>query len=196
MFLSDADIMREFEAGRLVVDPFNSAMLRPASICLRLGRERMEIAPADVVDPTDSHTYPDAKVVEIGDEGYVMPNGSFLLTNTLERIAVDRGLCAFVVCVSGLQRLGLDLATSLVSPGFGETAPSTLTLELRNHSGAGVRLHPGMRVAHIVFAPLATHSEAGYDANVGLYSNQDSPRTSRFHMNSGVTLDSVLESDD
>lgn len=196
MFLSDVDILRELEAGRLRIDPFDPEMLRPASVCLRLGSERMDIAAADVVDPTDARSYPDASVVAISDEGYVMPHGSFLLTNTHERLTIGRGLCAFVVCVSGLQRLGLDLATSLVSPGFGETEPSTLTLELRNHSGAGIRIHPGMRVAHIVFAPLASNSAGGYDADVGLYSCQDSPRTSRFYVNSGVELENPVDNDD
>ena len=38
MLLSDADLRKELEAGRLVLDPWDPAMLQPSSVDVRLDR--------------------------------------------------------------------------------------------------------------------------------------------------------------
>ena len=183
MFLSDKYILQAIAKGRLYLDPFEQRLLRPASVCLRVGSSQLDMHAAATVDPSCSDSYPVATLAAIPDEGCVIEAGSFILVNTLERITVSRMLCGFIFCVSGLQRLGLDLASSLVSPGYGENSPSTLTLELRNHSKWPIRLHSGMRVCHLVLAELTSPSCLGYDADIGLYSDQSIPAQSCFYKN-------------
>jgi len=180
--LSAPDIMDHLNRGRLEIDPLDPALIRPASICLRLGASYMRPQYSGTVDVADRTTYPTCQAVALErGETVEVPSGGLVLINTLERVHLPREVVGWVGNTSGLARLGLLVVLShLVSPGFGEAGLSTLTLEVVNMSPVGVKLHQGQRICHLVLAALSSLTDRGYDSQVGTYAGQCEPLCSRF----------------
>ncbi|MBZ5618918.1 MAG: dCTP deaminase [Acidobacteriia bacterium] len=187
MILPDCEIRELIQSGRLTIDPFDDRMVRPGSICLRLGSHALRPLFTDTVDVGDSTTYPQYETM--GEDEIVVPPRTVVLVNTLERIALPRSLAGWMSNLSGLARLGLSVVLSnYVSPGFGESAPSTLALEVSHPFNESVRLRPGMRICHLVLMRLSRDATTSYDEQVGTYSRQSDPRGSVFHRDFGPKL--------
>ena len=183
MFLSDNQIRSLILDGTIVIEPFDERLVRPASICLRLGSEYLTPAAKGAVDIASKDTYPQFELGRDGPEGStVVPPRSWILASTLERIALPRTMAAWISNLSGLARLGLGVGlSSFVSPGFGEQGPSTLALEISNRLEVPIHLRPRMRICHLVFLRLEQEASRSYDSQVGTYSHQTTPRTSVFY---------------
>ena len=183
MFLADIDIKQAIEQEIITIIPYDRKYIRPASICLRLGYNILEFTPNTndfQVDLKNQKTYPLQRKATIGKEkGFALAPHDFILACTFERISISRSIAGWISGLSGLARLGLQIALSnLVSPGYGESSPSTLTLEITNFSNYPITLYPEMRICHLAFIIMSNPSETGYDSLVGTYSNQDFPRES------------------
>lgn len=82
------------------------------------------------------------------DEKLIIHPGTFVLGVTWQYIALPNDIYAQVFARSTWGRAGLTVATAVsVHPGF----CGCLTLELVNNGNAPVTLHPGSRLAQIVF---------------------------------------------
>ena len=156
MILCDEKIVELVVAGDLLVEPFEPELIRAASLCLRLGSEFLTPRTSGTIDVREQNTYPEYRRIRCGDgEGFELPSREFVLARTIEQIRMPRQIAGSLSNLSGLARLGLNVAAStLVSPGFGESGPSTLTLELSNHLDVPIILYPGMRICHIVFCTV------------------------------------------
>ncbi|MGH3426266.1 MAG: dCTP deaminase, partial [Mycobacteriales bacterium] len=81
MVLSDRSIREEIAAGRIVVDPFDDAMVQPGSIDVRVGNafrvfRNSRYAFIDVKEPMEDLT----ELVTIeGDEPFILHPGEFVL---------------------------------------------------------------------------------------------------------------------
>ena len=88
MLLSDGDIKKELESGRVKVEPFDGAMLQPSSVDVRLDRffRVFENHKYSVIDPAAEQ--PDlTKAVELkGDEEFILHPGEFVLALSLIHI--------------------------------------------------------------------------------------------------------------
>ena len=86
MVLSDRTIKAEIAAGRIVIDPYDEALVQPSSIDVRVDRKFRVFHNArypyiDVRKPMDDLT----ELVEVaGDEPFVLHPGEFVLGQTLE----------------------------------------------------------------------------------------------------------------
>jgi dCTP deaminase len=184
MILADRDILESITSGELTIIPADQSLIRPASICLRLGSAVLVPRPRKnnkEIDVRDGKTYPDYARKNIGDDGFLLIPKQIVLAATLEKISIPRSISAWISGLSGLARLGIEVVLSnLVSPGYGEKSPCSLTLEIINHSVQPIRLYRGMRICHIVFFRMSNIASAGYDVLVGTYSDQDDPKESRF----------------
>ena len=165
MILSDQTLARMLADGSLIVQPLTPQQVQPASIDIRLGNT------FSIVEDTSSGVIRLDKEIRyktIQTDTYLLLPGQFVLATTMEYIALQDDLTAFVEGRSSLGRMGLFIQNAgWVDPGFrGE-----ITLELFNANRCAIELHAGRRVGQLVFAKMdapALHPYAGkYQGQTG-----------------------------
>jgi dCTP deaminase len=160
--LSDGTIRRLIAEGRVKVDPWDDAMVQPASIDLRLGSSfrvfhNFRVECIDLADPPTNLT----EHVEIADdEGFVIHPGEFVLGRTEEFVELPDDLVARIEGKSSLGRLGLIVhaTAGFVDPGF----RGTLTLEITNLTRVPIKLWAGKPIAQLSFMTLDEAAERPY----------------------------------
>lgn len=160
--LSDGTIRRLIAAGEVRVEPFEDAMVQPASIDLRLGdsfrvfhNHRVQVI--DLADPPTELT----EGVHLAEgESFVIHPGEFVLGRTQEWVELPDDLVARIEGKSSLGRLGLIVhaTAGFVDPGF----QGTLTLEITNLTRVPIVLWPGKPIAQLSFMTLDRPAERPY----------------------------------
>jgi dCTP deaminase len=185
MFLSDIDIMQAIGSKDLIIEPFVSTMLQPASIDLRLDNvfKFFDHDSMGYIDPRKPVTM---KSVEVTPrmEYITIVRGQFALASTVEKITLSEKLVGRLEGKSSVGRLGLTthVTAGFFDPGFSGYA----TLELFNASDRPIRLYPNMKIAQMSFAYLKTPTETPYGAGIlaSKYQNQErGPQESAYHRN-------------
>ena len=182
MILSDVDIRKEIESGRIVIDPFDPAAIQPSSIDLHVDDRFRVFA-------NSRYPYIDVKkempglteVVEVADpDPFILHPGEFVLGSTLERVAIPDDMVARLEGKSSLGRLGLLIHSTAgyVDPGW----DGFLTLELSNVANLPITIYPGMKIGQISFFRLSTPAERPYGSTEtrSKYQGQRGPTASRF----------------
>lgn len=192
MLLSDTDIRAQIEAGRVVLEPFDPAMVQPASVDVRLDRtfRLFDNHRYPVIDP--SVEQPDlTRLVDVGpDDPLVLHPGEFVLGATYERVTLPDDVAARLEGKSSLGRLGLltHSTAGFIDPGF----QGHVTLELSNTATMPILLWPGMKVGQLCFFRMSSPSSAPYGAGAdgSRYQGQRGPTASRSYRNfSRVRID-------
>jgi dCTP deaminase len=188
MVLSDRTIREEIEAGRLVFDPYDSAMVQPSSVDVRVDNRFRVFHNArypyiDVRQPMDDLT----ELVEVsGEEPFILHPGEFVLGQTLERVRLPDDLVARLEGKSSLGRLGLLIHSTagFVDAGF----EGNLTLELSNVANLPITIYHGMPIGQISFMRMDGPVESPYGSEVAgsKYQGQAEPTPSRFYLNFGT----------
>ncbi len=181
MLLSDRDIRAEIDNGRVVLDPWDPAMIQPSSVDVRLDKyfRLFDNHKYPVIDP--SQDQPDlTRLVEVDPaDGFVLHPGEFVLGSTLEAVTLPDDLAARVEGKSSLGRLGLltHATAGFVDPGF----TGHVTLELSNVATLPIMLWPGMKIGQLAFFRLSSPAEHPYgSATYGShYQGQRGPTASR-----------------
>ena len=160
--LSDGTIRRLVEDGRIKIDPWDEALVQPASVDLRLGDSfrvfHNHRAPAiDLRDPP-KHLTEEVKVT--GEEPFVIHPGEFALGRTMEWVELPDDIVARIEGKSSLGRLGLIVhaTAGFCDPGW----KGTLTLELANLTRVPIRLYHGLAIAQLSFMALDAPAERPY----------------------------------
>lgn len=189
MLLSDGDIAAWRTAGRIAVDPWDEAMLQPASVDVRLDRyfRVFENHRYPHIDPAENQPELTREVAPATGEPFILHPGEFALAATYERVALDDSTAARLEGKSSLGRLGLltHSTAGFIDPGFA----GHVTLELSNVANLPIKLWPGMRVGQLCFFQLsapATHPY-GSPRYGSRYQNQRGPTASRSHLNFRIT---------
>ena len=88
MLLSDADLRKELDSGRLVLDPWDPAMLQPSSVDVRLDRyfRVFQNSRYTHIDPMQQQDELTTEVEPAGDEPFVLHPGEFVLGSTFEAV--------------------------------------------------------------------------------------------------------------
>jgi dCTP deaminase len=166
--LSDGTIRRLVEDGRISIDPWDEALVQPASVDVRLGNSfrvfhNYRASAIDLRDPPTNLTEP----ITIGpDEPFVIHPGEFCLGATLEYISLPDDIVARIEGKSSLGRLGLIVhaTAGFCDPGW----RGTLTLELNNLTRVPIRLWAGLPVAQVSFMTLDAPAQRPYgDPSLG-----------------------------
>jgi len=185
MVLSDRSIREEIAAGRIVIDPFDDAMVQPGSIDVRVGNafrvfRNSRYAFIDVKEPMEDLT--ELVTVE-GEEPFILHPGEFVLGSSYEVVTLPDDLAARLEGKSSLGRLGLvtHSTAGFVDPGFS----GHVTLELSNVATLPIKLWPGMKVGQLCFFRLSSPAENPYgSAKYGSrYQGQRGPTASRSFQN-------------
>lgn len=181
MILSDRDIIAEIKKGVLSIRPFDTTLVQPSSVDLRLGSEFRIFKHArypliDVKRPFGAYT----QLVRIKENGRIVCHpGEFVLGTTLEKVKIPTHLVGRLEGKSSLGRLGILIHCSAgyVDPGF----EGNLTLEINNVGKIPVALYPGMRIAQISFSKLTSKAKRPYGVKDGKYQHQSGPTESRVY---------------
>jgi len=160
--LSDGTIRRLVAEGRVRIDPFDEAMVQPASIDLRLGTSfrvfhNHRIGAIDLADPPKNLT----ELVDLQDgESFVIHPGEFVLGTTQEHVELPDDIVSRIEGKSSVGRLGLIVhaTAGFVDPGF----KGTLTLEMTNLTRVPIVLWPGKPIAQLSFMALDRPAERPY----------------------------------
>lgn len=185
MLLSDRDIRAELDAGRVVLDPRDDAMIQPSSVDVRLDRffRVFENHRYPHIDPAEDQPDLTRPVEPDGDEPFILHPGEFVLGSTYEVVTLPDDIAARLEGKSSLGRLGLltHSTAGFIDPGFS----GHVTLELSNVATLPIKLWPGMKIGQLCFFRLTSPSEHPYgSAKYGSrYQGQRGPTPSRSFQN-------------
>lgn len=189
MLLSDKDIRAELDAGRVVLEPFDEAMVQPSSVDVRIDRlfRLFDNHKYPVIDPREEQ--PElTRLVEVApQEPFILHPGEFVLASTYEVVTLPDDVAARLEGKSSLGRLGLltHSTAGFIDPGFS----GHVTLELSNVATLPIKLWPGMKIGQLCFFRLSSAAENPYgSATYGSrYLGQRGPTASRSHLNFHIT---------
>ncbi|WP_347355114.1 dCTP deaminase [Intrasporangium sp.] len=186
MLLSDQDIRAEVDSGRVVLDPWDPAMVQPSSVDVRLDKffRLFDNHKYPYIDPAAEQ--PDlTRLVEVTgeDDAFVLHPHEFVLASSFETVTLPDDLAARVEGKSSLGRLGLltHATAGFVDPGFS----GHVTLELSNVATLPIKLYPGMKIGQLCFFRLSSPAEHPYGsgASGSHYQGQRGPTASRSFQN-------------
>lgn len=180
MLLSDRDLRKEVESGRLVLDPFDDVMVQPSSIDVRLDRffRVFNNTRYTHIDPSMQQDDLTSLVEPADGEPFVLHPGEFALGSTIERVRIPSDLVARVEGRSSFGRLAVVVhaTAGFIDPGF----EGQITLELSNLGRCAVLLYPGTRISQIVLHTMTSPAERPYGpARGSKYHGQMGPVMSR-----------------
>jgi dCTP deaminase len=185
VLLSDRDIRTEIAAGRVVVEPFDEAMIQPSSVDVRLDKffRVFENHKYSVIDPSIEQPELTREVIAEGDEAFILHPGEFVLASTYEVITLPDDIAGRLEGKSSLGRLGLltHSTAGFIDPGFS----GHITLELSNVANLPVKLFPGMKIGQLCLIKLSSPAEHPYGSAIysSRYQGQRGPTPSRSFMN-------------
>jgi dCTP deaminase len=184
MVLSDRDILRALEDGRIKISPAPdlSRQLGSVSVDFRLGTTFMvfEHSRHSFIDPRHPQSIGEAmRTIEVAeDEPFIMQPGDFALANTIELLELAPDLLGRMEGRSSIARLGITVhsTAAVFEPGWIGNA----TMELSNLGRMAVALYPGMRICAFSFQQVSSPVLTPYRDKIGnKYAGQVTPRASR-----------------
>jgi dCTP deaminase len=181
VLLSDRDIRREIDTGRVRLEPYDAGMVQPSSVDLRLDRyfRVFQNHRYSHIDPAEEQEELTVQVEPSGDEPFVLHPGEFVLGSTLELVTLPDDLAGRLEGKSSLGRLGLltHSTAGFIDPGF----TGHVTLELSNVANLPIKLWPGMKVGQLCLFRLESPAEHPYGSAVygSRYQGQRGPTASR-----------------
>lgn len=187
MILSDRTLREQIDAGRIVIDPYDPALVQPSSIDVRISNlfRVFRNHTAGIIDVKQDMTFLTELVEMDGDAPFLLHPGEFVLGSTLERVGVPDDLVGRVEGKSSLGRLGLLIHSTagFIDAGF----DGHITLELANVASLPITLYPGMKIGQVSFMQMTTAADHPYGkgATGSKYHGQRGPTPSRYFENFG-----------
>jgi len=181
MILVDWQIIDRVNRGHIQIDPYDSGLVQPNSLDIRLGDHFVWYRPGDgVIDPYDKTS------IESGTEETTAPYfdiapGMFVLAETLEMIGLPDNIVASIEGKSSIARFGVELHQTggWIDAGF----RGSITLEMCNVNVRPVRVYAGMPIGQLVFY-TTERAECPYDKKPDAkYMDQRQATLSRYAAN-------------
>ena len=183
MVLSDVDIKRYLECGKIKISPtLPPEQFGSCSVDFRLGSEfnvfeHSRNAYIDLREHKGIEGIMQSVEVAPGDPFILQPR-EFVLAITEETLELDDDVLGRLEGRSSLGRIGIIVhgTAGLFDPGWSGKA----TLELSNLGRMPVALYPGMRICSFTFEQLSSPSSMPYRKKAGnKYAGQTRPLASR-----------------
>ncbi|MGQ0840618.1 dCTP deaminase [Actinokineospora sp.] len=185
MLLSDRDLRKELDSGRLGLAPFDPGMVQPSSVDVRLDRffRVFNNTKYTHIDPRQRQDELTSLVEADGDEPFVLHPGEFVLGSTFELVTLPDDLAGRLEGKSSLGRLGLltHSTAGFIDPGFS----GHITLELSNVANLPITLWPGMKIGQLCLLRLTSAAEYPYGSQQAgsRYQGQRGPTPSKAYLN-------------
>jgi dCTP deaminase len=181
MILSYLDIKKSIEKKQIVIDPFNSRFFKEASYILHLGRKQIHVNKIkNQINISDSNCINNVFSKKIDSDKLILKPGNFVLVNTLEKITMPLSYAGFITPLSHISRWGIDTTQSstLISPGFGRSKPTSITLEFASHNPNELLIPVGTPICNLIFITLKSRVHPKNRVK-SLYEGISSPSLSR-----------------
>lgn len=185
VLISDRDIRAHIDAGRIVLDPFEPAMVQPSSIDVRIDKlfRLFDNHKYAHIDPAEEQPELTRLVEVAAGEPFILHPGEFVLGSTYEAVTLPDDVAARLEGKSSLGRLGLltHSTAGFIDPGFS----GHVTLELSNMATLPIKLWPGSKIGQLCFFQLSSPAEHPYGSGAygNRYQGQRGPTASRSHLN-------------
>lgn len=182
---SDQDIRSAIDAGELVIEPFDPALIQPSSVDVRMDRffRVFNNSKYTHIDPKLQQDDLTSLVEVSDDEPFVLHPGEFVLGSTLEKFTLPAHMAGRLEGKSSLGRLGLltHSTAGFIDPGFS----GYITLELSNVANLPITLWPGMKVGQLALFRMTSPAQAPYGSGAlgSKYQGQRGPTPSRAYLN-------------
>ncbi|MBO1924241.1 dCTP deaminase [Thiomicrorhabdus sp. 6S3-12] len=191
MKLSDRDIKKQLESGKISIDPQPpESKIKGISVDLRLDNKfrvfNDHTAPfIDLSGPKDEvQRIMDTVMgdeIEIAEgEAFFLHPGELALAATFESVTIPDDLVGWLDGRSSLARLGLmvHVTAHRIDPGW----QGQIVLEIFNSGKLPLALRPGMDICAINFETLSSASTTPYNKRLDAkYRNQKGPTASRIN---------------
>ena len=185
MILSDRDLKKALEEGKIKVDPLFPNSMQPASIDVHLGADFLifrneQYTCIDPKEPIDAMMEP----LTIDDNRqFILHPGQFALGMTYETVSVPHDMVVQLNGKSSLGRIGL-----IVHATAGYVDPGNIlkiTLELQNLANLPIKLYYKMPIAQVAFVTLTSTVDVPYgqDKLNSKYYGATNPQASQYHKN-------------
>ena len=164
--LTHDEIIREIDADRIIIEPYDKDCVGPGSVDLHLGNEfKIFNKYPEITHINDEADYNDATNMMIVEDFVVLKPGETILGWTREKITLSSGLCGWLEGRSRFARLGLlvHISASFMHPGISNRQ----CLEMSNFSPMPLAIHPGVKICQFIFQ--RTIGNAVYD---GIFKDQ------------------------
>jgi dCTP deaminase len=183
MVLSDVDIRRYLESGKIRISPeLPAEQYGSCSVDFRLGNEFsvFEHSRHAFIDVREKGAIQDLmRSIRVeNDQPFILQPREFALAITEETLELDDDVLGRLEGRSSLGRIGVIVhgTAGLFDPGWRGKA----TLELSNLGIMPVALYPGMRICSFTFEQLTTPVSVPYYKKVGnKYAGQTQPLASK-----------------
>lgn len=172
-------------AGHLGIEPFDTALVQPSSVDVRLDRyfRVFNNSRYTHIDPAQQQDELTTLVEAEDGQPFVLHPGEFVLGSTLERCDLPNDLAGRLEGKSSLGRLGLltHSTAGFIDPGF----TGHITLELSNVANLPITLWPGMKIGQLCLFRLSSPAEHPYGSAAAgsKYQGQRGPTPSRAYLN-------------
>jgi dCTP deaminase len=171
MYLSDTDIEKEVKKGNIVLKPFDTKRLNPASYDITLGNTFLitEWHKHAIIDPAKKILPATREVFVKNGEEFVLHPGVVVLGFSQDFFGSDNYLI-HLGGKSSLARIGLLVhnTAGIINPGHF----LNIVFELSNTNVVPIVLRPGMPIAQITFSPLSSAPKHSY-TQVGRYAGNN-----------------------
>lgn len=185
MLLSDRDLLAEIDNQRVGIEPFDTGMIQPSSIDVRLDRwfRVFENHRYPHIDPSIEQADLTRLIEPEGDEPFILHPGEFVLGSTYEVVSLPDDIAGRLEGKSSLGRLGLltHSTAGFIDPGFS----GHVTLELSNVATLPIKLFPGMKIGQLCLFRLSSPADHPYGSEKygSRYQGQRGPTPSRSFAN-------------
>ncbi|GFP30730.1 dCTP deaminase [Candidatus Hakubella thermalkaliphila] len=161
--LTKDEILKEIRAGNIVIAPFRSDQIGPASIDLHLGSEFHMFRRTYQTVPVDEQASREKEVLErkiVREDDHFLPlPGETVLAVTKEKVKLPSRLCGQLGSRGRFARLGLSvhIASVFIQPGV----DSHIFFLMTNVGPVALEIYPGIRICQLVIQE--TVGEAIYE---------------------------------
>lgn len=190
--LVDFEIREEVNAGRLIIEPYEDALIQPNSYDVRLSNKFSWHEPsAEIIDPYISESVLTG-LIHVVDSSIVLQPGQFILGATEERLCLPKNIVGQLTGKSSLARLGVmvHVTAGFIDAGFSHP-PAQITLEIVNVGTRPVRLHAGMPIGQMVFTRTAECRIPYNEKPNAKYNGQPAAAHSRYYLNPAALAKSI-----
>lgn len=185
MILSDKDIKKALEEGKIKIDPLFPNSIQPASVDVHLGADFLVFKNTNNVCIDPKEPVDDMMEATSIDENrqFILHPGEFALGMTYETVSVPNDMVLQLNGKSSLGRIGLVVHATAGYVDPGNTLK--ITLEFHNLANLPLKLYYKMPIAQVAFVKLSSEVDEPYgkDKLNSKYFGDLKPKASQYYKN-------------
>jgi dCTP deaminase len=185
MILSDKDIKKALDEGKIKIEPLFPNSMQPASVDVHLGADFLVFKNSNnvCIDPKEPLEEMMEAITIDENKQFILHPGEFALGMTYETVSVPNDMVLQLNGKSSLGRIGIVVHATAGYVDPGNTLK--ITLEFHNMATLPVKLYYKMPIAQVAFVKLSSEAEVPYgkDKLNSKYYGAMKPQASQYYKN-------------